>query len=177
MAPCKRFCGVAQGSAPRRGVGPCVKASPALSDAKLAVALPLETLRLLSNSPTLPASLVLPLVCLALLRRLLLVRLALLKRLSPLVPVVETPFGHKRPASDQVSVTVASSTFLMRLQLTLTPVAKRTAALLPVLSCAVCLRCSKRIDKASAITKKGKAIAVSAACVKATNQKCTYCAT
>jgi hypothetical protein len=67
--------------------------------------------------------------------------------------------------------------FLMRLQLTPTLVAKQTAALPPVLSCAVCLRCLKRIDKASAITKKGKAIAVSAACVKATNQKCAYYAT
>jgi hypothetical protein len=124
-----------------------------------------------------PASLVLPLVCLALLRRLLPVRLALLERLSLLAPVVETPSSRKRPASDQVSVTVASSAFLMRLQLTPTSVAKRTAALPPVLSRAVCLRCLKRINKAFAITKKGKAIAVGAACVKAANRKCAYCAT
>jgi len=102
---------------------------------------------------------------------------------SPASPVLaspvlagDTPRGQKRNAAEEVSVTVASGAFLMRLQLTPTPVAKRTAALPPVLSRVVCLRCSKRIDKASTIKRKGKTIAVGAACVKAANRKCEYCA-
>ena len=98
---------------------------------------------------------------------------------SPASPSLtgDTPRGQKRNAAEEVSVTVASGAFLIRLQLTPTPVAKRTAALPPVLSRIVCLRCSKRIDKASVIKRKGKTIAVGAACVKTANRKCEYCAT
>jgi hypothetical protein len=113
IAPCKRACGAAQGNAPRRGGGPCVEASPALSNAGLAIVLPLETLRLLSDSPTLLAlaERALP----PLLGRILLGLPPLLRRLSPILSKVNTPSGRKRPASDQVSVTVASNAFLMRL--------------------------------------------------------------
>jgi hypothetical protein len=181
MAPRKRTRGAARGRASRRGGRPRGNASPAPSDAGSAVAPPPETPRLVSDSPAspvLPPVLppALPSARSSLLGRLPRARPASLERLSPLQPVVETPSGRKRPASGQVSVTVALNAFLMRSQLTPTPVAKRTAALPPVLSRAVCLRCSKRIDKASAITKKGKAIAVGAACVKAANRKCEYCA-
>jgi hypothetical protein len=170
MAPRKRLRGAAQDAAPRRGGRPRVESSPAPSDAGSAVVPLLETPRLLSKSPAPSASPALP----PLLERLPPVRPALLGRPSPVQPKVDTPSGRKRPASDQVSVTVASSAFLMCLQLTPTPVAMRTAALPPVPSRAVCLRCLKRIDKASTISKKGKAIAVSAACVKAANRKCEY---
>jgi hypothetical protein len=118
--------------------------------------------------------LALPLACSSLLRRLLQARPASLERLSLLQPVVKTLSGCKRPASGQVSVTVTLNAFLIRSQLTLTLVAKRTATLPPVLSCAMCLRCLKRINKAFAITKKSKAIAVSTAYVKAANRKCKY---
>jgi hypothetical protein len=175
MAPRKRARGAARGNAPRRGGGPRVEASPAPSDAGSAVVPPPETPRLLSDSPAppAPAERALP----PLLGRILPGLPPSLGRPSPIPSEVDTPSGRKRPASDQVSVTVASNAFLMRLQLTPTPVAKRTAALPPVLSRAVCLRCSKRIDKASSISKKGKAIAVGAACVKVANRKCEYCAT
>jgi uncharacterized membrane protein len=59
--------------------------------------------------------------------------------------------------------------FLICLQLTLTFVAKQTATLPFVLSCAIYLYYLKHINKAFAITKKGKAIAISVAYVKATN--------
>jgi hypothetical protein len=79
-----------------------------------------------------------------------------------------------------VSVPVALSAFLMRLQLSTTPVAKRTAALPACLSCVVCLRCSKRIDKASSIKRKvagkSKVVPVGASCIKLANKKCKYCA-
>jgi len=197
MAPRKRARGAARGGAPRRGGRPRVESSPALSGAGSAVVSLPETPRQLSESPAPPTPPVLPPIRSVLLQdlppaeRALLERLPgqppllgrvppglhpLLERPSPIQSEVDAPLGRKRPASDQVSVTVASSAFLMRLQLTPTPVAKRTAALPPVLSCAVCLRCLKRIDKASLITKKGKGISLSAACVKVANRKCKYCA-
>jgi len=90
--------------------------------------------------------------------------------------VVATPSGQKRLAPDTVSAPVAPSAFLMRLQLAPIPVAKRTAALPPRLARSVCLRCSKRIDKSSVLSKKGKAVSVGSGCVKTANKKCDYCA-
>jgi len=58
------------------------------------------------------------------------------------------------------------------------PVAKRTATLPARLSHAICLRCSKRIDKSVSIKKKvagkAKVISVSASCTKLPNKKCEY---
>jgi hypothetical protein len=66
----------------------------------------------------------------------------------------------------------------MRLQLCTTPVAKRTAALPACLSYVVCLRCLKRINKASSIkrkvAKKSKVVLVGASCIKLANKKCKY---
>jgi hypothetical protein len=77
-----------------------------------------------------------------------------------------------------VSVPVALGVFLMRLQLSTTLVAKRTAALLACLSYVVCLCCLKRIDKAFSIkrkvAKKSKVVPISASCVKLANKKCKY---
>ncbi len=56
------------------------------------------------------------------------------------------------------------------------PVAKRTAVLPPSLARSLCLRCSKRLDEVSVLTRKGKAINVGSACVKLPNKKCAYCA-
>ncbi len=91
------------------------------------------------------------------------------------VSVVSTPC-RKRRASRTVSVLAVFGAFLMRSQLSATPVAKRTAALPPSLARSLCLRCSKRLDEASVITRKGKAINVGSACVKLPNKKCAYCA-
>jgi len=100
---------------------------------------------------------------------------------SPTLSVVALGLlERKRPAFKAVSTTVAPSAFLMRFQLSATPVAKRTATLPARLSRAVCLRCSKRIDKSVSIKKKvagkAKVISVGASCAKLPNKKCEYCA-
>jgi len=107
---------------------------------------------------------------------------------TPTSPIVSTPtptvkatpsiLGRKRPASKAVSVTAALPAFLMRFQLSTTPVAKRTASLPPHLTRTICLYCSKRIDKASSIKRKvaskSKVVPVGASCIKLANKKCEY---
>ena len=117
----------------------------------------------------------------------------LARKLSPLPytptsPIVSTPtptikailsiLGRKRPTFKAVSVTVTLLAFLICLQLSTTPIAKRTASLPPRLSRAVCLYYLKRIDKASSIKRKvagkSKVVPVSASCIKLANKKCEY---
>lgn len=81
MAPRKRARSAAQVNAPCKGGRPHVKASPTLSNARLAVAPLLQTPRLLSNSPALLTPPVLPPIRPALLKD-----LSLAERLPPVRP-------------------------------------------------------------------------------------------